>query len=136
MRTYGRVPVLIPGTGVQAIDPATGLPQTKWVEVDTTPDGFDDYVYITTLIQWIKLNLGESPFYGNAGIPAKPSVVQQVAPDFYVMRTQQQFAGFFASLTIARAPAPAGYPIGTPTYRVAVTTNQGLKLSATIPIAT
>lgn len=136
MRTYGRVPVLISGTNVQAIDPVTDLPQTAWVEVDTTPDGYDDYVYITTLIQTMKLNLGESPFYGNVGIPAKASIVQQIAPDFYVTQIQQQFAGFFANLTIARAPAPIDYPIDTPTYQVAVTTNQGFKLSATVPIAT
>lgn len=136
MRTFGRVPVFVPGTQAQATDPITGLPETKWVEVDTTADGFDDYVYITTLIQVMKLNLGESPFYGNYGIPAKPSIVQQIAPDFYVMRIQQQFAGFFANLTIARAPAPAGYPPGTPTYQVAVTTNQGFKLNATVPIPT
>ena len=121
---------------MQAIDPATGLPQTKWIEVDTTPDGFDDYVYATTLIQVFKLNLGESPFYANYGIPAKPSVVSQIAPDFYAMQTQQQFAQYFASLTVARAPAPTGYPQDTPTYNVEITTHQGLKLSASVPIAT
>jgi hypothetical protein len=135
VRTYGRVPVFIPGTNIQAIN-ANGLPETQWIEVDTTADGYNDYVYMTTMIQTIKLNLGESPFYGNYGIPAKPSIVSQVAPDFYVMRLQQQFAQFFASLTIARTAAPAGYPPGTPTYQIAVTTQQGFKLSATVPIAT
>ena len=59
MRTYGRVPVYVSATGpgalVQAIDPTTGRPQTKWIEIDTTPDGFNDYVYATTLIQVLKL---------------------------------------------------------------------------------
>lgn len=136
VRTYGRIPLLDPITNVQVIDPETNAPAVKWVEVDTTPDGFDDYVYVTTMIQVMKLNLGESPFYGNFGIPAKASVVQQIAPDFYAMRIQQQFATHFANLTIARAPAPVGYSIDTPTYQVAVTTNQGFKLSATVPIAT
>lgn len=130
MRTYGRV--LVEPT---VLDPETNRPKTVWVEVDTTPTGFNDYVYITTLIQVLKLNLGESPFYANFGIPAKASIVQQVAPDFYAMRTQQQFASQFASLTIARVPAPDGYVKDTPTYNVAVTTNEGLKLSATVPIA-
>lgn len=125
MRTYGRI----------ALNPLYPKVLT-WVEVDTTADGFNDYVYVTTLIQVLKLNLGESPFYANYGIPAKPTVVSQVAPDFYAARTQQQFAGFFANLTIARVPAPVGYPADTPTYNVAVTTHQGLKLSATVPIAT
>lgn len=136
MRTYGRVPVLDPATDQQATDPVTGLPQTAWVQVDTTATGFDDYVYITTLIQTLKLNLGESPFYANVGIPAKASIVQQIAPDFYVVQVQQQFAAQFANLTIARAPAPVGYPRDTPTYQIAVTTHEGIKLNALVPIAT
>lgn len=125
MRTYGRI-----------IPDEEGAPTVKrWVEVDTTAAGFNDYVYITTLIQVLKLNLGESPFYANYGIPAKPTIVSQVAPDFYVAQAQAQFAGFFASLIIARAPAPVGLPIDTPTYSVNVTTHQGLKLSSLVPIA-
>lgn len=136
MRTYGRVKIYEPGTNTPVIDPETGRQLERWVQVDTTSEGYDDYVYATTLIQVLQLNLGESPFYGNYGIPAKPSIVQQIAPDFYVMRTQQQFAGFFANLSVARAPAPVDMPRDTPTYQVAITTNQGLKLNETIPIAT
>lgn len=113
MRTYGRV---------YSADGTT----YRWVEVSTDPTGANDYVYITTLIQVLKLNLGESPFYAQFGIPAKPSVVQQVFPDFYVSRTQQQFAPFFAALTIAKMP------LRTPTYRVNLTTNQGTKVQADI----
>lgn len=136
MRTYGRVPVFVAGTKTPVIDTDTGLPRMQWVEVDTTPQGYDDYIYITTLCQVLKLNLGESPFYGNFGIPAKASLVQQIAPDYYVMRTQQQFAGRFANLLISRSKAPVGYPIDTPTYLVAATTQQGFKLDALVPIAT
>lgn len=157
MRTYGRVPVVVRNdptyivtttgdfeitTSEQFLVEApfdASLPEERvvmqWVQVDPTAAGFDDYIYITTLIQTLKLNLGESPFYANYGIPAKASIVQQVAPDFYVMRTQQQFAGFFANLTIARAPAPPGYAVDTPTYNIAVTTHEGVKLSVTVPIA-
>lgn len=136
MRTYGRIPVFIPGTDVQAKDPDTGRPETKWIQIDTTPSGLNDYVYLTTLIQVLKLELGESPFYANHGIPAKPSLVQQIAPDFYVMRTQTQFANQFASLTVARIPPADGAPRDTPTYNIAVTTNEGLKLSYSVQIAT
>lgn len=108
MRTYGRL------NGV-------------WQEVQTDAAGFDDYVWVTTLIQCLLLNLGESPFYSQYGIPAHPSVVQQVLPDFYVSRTQQQFSPHFASLAIAKQAAP------TPTYLVTVTTNQGARLAASIP---
>ena len=121
MRTWGRV----------LKDPLFPELGKKWVEVTTTPEGFEDFVWLTTLIQCLKLNLGESPFYAQYGIPAKPSVVQQVFPDFYVARTQQQFAGFFAALLISKEPDPA-----TPIYRVNVTTHQGIKLNAEVPIPT
>lgn len=111
MRTWGRV-------------------NGTWTEVTTDADGFNDLVYLTTLCQTLKLNLGESPFFGNYGIPAHESVVQQVFPDFYVAMVQQQFAPFFASVIISKENST------TPTYRVNVTTNQGYKLSATVPIPT
>lgn len=135
MRTYGRIPVF-DSNHIPVIDPNTGVQALKWVEVDTTPDGYNDYVYLLTLIQVMLLNLGESPFYGNYGLPAKASIVQQLPPDFFMMRTQSQFAGYFANVAIARAPAPEGYPINTPTYQVAVTTQQGFKLNATVPLPT
>ena len=65
MRVYGRT------TNEQG--------QTSWREVDTDANGFNDFVYLTALVQELKLNLGESPFWADRGIPAKPSVVQQVA---------------------------------------------------------
>lgn len=146
MRTYGRVPYYTPGTTIQPIDPDTGRPQTKWIVVETTPDGFNDYVYLTTLAQVLKLNPNEAPFYANYGIPGKASVVQQIAPDFYAIRTQQQFAQYFASLTIARTgvtaemlasgKVPTGTAPGTPIYTIAATTNSGLQLSLNVPIAT
>ena len=101
-----------------------------WVEVTTDAAGFDDNVWITTLCQALKCNLGESPFYANYGIPAKTSVVTQVAPDYQSMRTQQQFSQYFANLVIAKT---ADLP---PTYTVNVTTRFGVKLSATVPIPT
>lgn len=117
MRTYGRT-----------TDPLTG--KKTWVEVATDVNGFDDLVWVTTLAQALQLNLGESPFYANYGIPAKESVVTQVFPDFYMARTQQQFAPRFAALLIARQNLPI------PTYQVNVTTHQGVKLNAQIPIPT
>lgn len=111
MRTYGRV------NGV-------------WQEVDTDANGFNDAVYVTTLIQCFKLNLNESPFYGQFGIPAKEAVIQQVLPDFYVYFMQQYFSQFFASLTVAKLPL--GFP-PVPTYRVNITTQAGSKLAYDIP---
>ena len=113
MRTYGR---LVDQNGNQS-----------WVEVTTDANGFNDMVWVTTLIQVLKLNLNESPFYGNYGIPAKPSIVQQVFPDYYVAIVQQQFSQYFANLVVSRIPGQ------TPTYRVNITTQQGVKITAEIP---
>lgn len=110
MRTYGR------------------NPDGKWVVVESQ-NGLDDLVWATTLLQCLKLNLGESPFYADYGIPARQSLIQQVAPDFYAIRTQQSFAPHFANLVISREPN--GNP---PTYKVNVTTHQGVKLDASVPI--
>lgn len=115
MRTYGRT------------YDANKVP--TWVEVSTDAAGRNDLVWATTLCQVLQLNLNESPFFANYGIPAKNSIIQQVAPDFQVMRTQQQFEQYFANLIISRVPNPSA-----PVYRVNVTTNQGVKLNADVPI--
>lgn len=109
MRTYGR----------QA-DPLTGA--LTWVVVETSPEAGDDYVWLTTLAQTLKLNLGESPFFANFGIPAKPSVIQQIFPDYYVTRTQQQFAPRFASLIVTKIADPS------PNYKINVTLNNGVPI--------
>lgn len=112
MRTYGRV-------------------GRKWFEVATDAAGNNDAVYITTLVQVLKLNLGESPFFSNVGIPGPQSIVQQVFPDYYAAFTQTLFAPYFASLLITR-PSDS-YP---PTYTVNVITHQGVKINASVPIPT
>lgn len=125
MRTYGRV--RNPQTGQFVPDPVTGM---LWREVVTDANGYNDLVYATTLCQVFQLNLNESPFYGNYGLPAEEAVIQQVQPDFYVSRTQQQFAGYFANLIIWKDSAAE-----QPTYNANITTNQGAKilLSMAVP---
>ena len=78
MRTWGRV--FSPDGSYQ------------WVRVNTDANGSSDGVWLTTLLQCLQLNLGESPFYANYGIPAEQSVIQQLWPDYNVLLTQQQFA--------------------------------------------
>lgn len=109
MRTYGRI---------YDADNNPG----PWVLIQTDAQGFNDYVWITTLCQTLKLNLGESPFFAQYGIPAKPSLVQQVFPDFYVYYTQRLFSAHFASLIIAKQPT------SFPSYKINLTTNQGVKV--------
>lgn len=114
MRTYGRI---------------TNPDGSKtWQVVTTDANGFDDAVWLTTLCQNFLLNLNESPFFANYGLPAVQSVLQQVQPDYYVAQIQKQFAQYFASLIVTKVPAAA-----EPTYDVAVTTNQGSKIIVRVP---
>lgn len=120
MRTYGRTQDVLSGK------------KTWWV-VTTDNNGYNDSVYLTTLAQVCKLNLGESPFFANYGIPAHPAVISQVYPDFYMVRTQQQFAPLFASLIMTPAPiaqgaadSDDGRPV--PAYNISVLTNYGSRI--------
>ncbi|OYV52004.1 MAG: hypothetical protein B7X10_00355 [Burkholderiales bacterium 21-58-4] len=97
--------------------------------MQTDANGYNDAVYVTALIQCLKLNLNESPFWANWGIPAQQSVVQQVFPDFYVALIQQRYAQYFASLTVTKVTSAIN-----PTYNIRVVTNQGAIIEASIPV--
>lgn len=112
MRTYGRV---TNPDGSQT-----------WVVISTAASGDNSLVMLTTFCQVLLLGLGESPFYSNFGIPARQSVMQQVAPDYYMSVTQQQFAPFFASLTASRGSGI------NPSYTVSCITFQGVALGAQV----
>lgn len=99
----------------------------QWVEVTTDENGFNDSVYLTTLVQALKLNLGESPFYANYGIPQYQTIVTQVFPDYYAAQTQTQFAPYFASLTITRVQG--SFP---PVYNVNAVCHSGAVINQTI----
>lgn len=113
MRTYGRT------------YDAYGNP--TWVVVQTDTNGFNDQCYLTTLAQVLKLNLNESPFYANFGIPQYQTIVTQVFPDYYAMMTQMQFAPHFSSLTIMRVPLS-----NPPVYNVNAISHNGALLTSTI----
>lgn len=113
MRTYGRV---------------TNETSSTWVEVDTDAAGFNDAVWLTTLAQVLKLNLGESPFFANYGIPQQQTIMTQVFPDYYTMQTQTQLAPNFASLVITRVPGSI-----PPVYNVTATTHTGSVLATQVP---
>jgi hypothetical protein len=93
-----------------------------WVVVETDPESYNDYVYLTALVQALKLNLGESPFYARFGIPAHASVIQQIAPDFAVAFMQGYYSQFFASLVVAKAPL--SFP-PVPTYNISIIRTNG-----------
>ena len=119
MRTWGR------------INQVNGLGGT-WVEVTTDAQGFNDQIFLTTLIQTLKLNLGEDPFYGQLGIPAVPSVLSQVQPVYYVNRIQQYFSPFFAALLVSKVAQSPNDP--NPTYAVNITGQSGSVIVG--PVAT
>ena len=110
MRTWGRV-------------------NGAWVAVATTPDGDDTLVWVTTLIQTLKLELLESPFYAQYGIAARQSIVSQIAPDYSVSMIQQQFSAYFASLSIQRVPNTE-----VPTYAVNIITLRGQSIFQQIAV--
>lgn len=114
MRTYGRVTSTV---GV-----------TSWVQVNTDPSGDNDAVWLTTLAQCLKLNLGESPFFADYGIPQYQTIVTQVFPDYYVSQTQVQFSSYFASLAIQRVQSAT-----SPIYNVTVVTHRGSTIQQQIP---
>ena len=139
MRTWGRIPAdtsvnpssigrFIIGQSAIGGQDATNY---VWVEVDTDENGNNDAVWLTTLIQVLKLNYGESPMFGNYGIPAYPSVLNQVVPDYYATLAQQQFAQYFVTLNLSRRTATDS-PM--PTYDVAVTANPGSVLMNPVPV--
>lgn len=113
IRTYGRV-----------TDPKSGA--RWWVTVECDTNDNPDSVYLTALIQTLKLNWGESPFFGDWGIPAHQSIVQQVFPDYYVLLTQKRYAPFFMSLGIMKQP------VDTPTYTISVQFKSGAVISTTV----
>ncbi|MXV44309.1 hypothetical protein GS501_04520 [Saccharibacter sp. 17.LH.SD] len=84
------------------------------------PDGSRHWVAVDgdqAIIAWLQnallLQLGESPFWVDWGIPITQTLLTQVWPDYYTTMTQQRFAGYFASLTIIREPQS-----DNPAYRI------------------
>jgi hypothetical protein len=128
MRTYGRTQDVLTG-------------QKKWWVVTTDINGFNDSVYLTDLAQVIKLNLGESPFFANWGIPAHESVMTQIYPDFFLTRIQQQFSARFASCILTPLPVDQGsadsFAAGqgggpAPRYFINVLTNYGSRIGVRV----
>jgi hypothetical protein len=102
-----------------------------WTEVTTDANGFNTACSVTNLAQVLKLNLGESPFFGSFGIPAETSVMTQIQPDYYVNITQQQFASQFAALIVQKQPQQPNQP--RPTYNINFTGFSGSILTGPVP---
>ena len=103
-----------------------------WVVVETDANGDSSYVYITSLCQCLLLNFAESPFWANFGIPAKSSVLQQQAPDYFVQYIVSYYSQFFASLMVVKQPTKIGDP--TPVYNISAVFKSGVTYQAVIGI--
>lgn len=101
--------------------------QLQWITVSTDANGFNDLVYFSNLLQVLQLGYQESPLYGQYGIAAQQSILQQVWPDFSVAQTQQQFAPYFASLQISKVQDAL-----EPTYNVFVIAYSGANLNVNL----
>lgn len=120
MRVYGRTQNVLTGN------------KTWWI-ITTDINGYNDSVYLTALAQVCKLNLGESPFFANYGIPGHQSVITQIYPDFYLAQIQQQYSPYFASLVmtpIENAVDDDGRP--SPAYNISVLTNYGARIGVQV----
>ena len=124
MRTYGRTQDVLTG-------------KKTWHVVVTDPNGFNDSVWLTEVAQVCKLNLGESPFFADWGIPAHPSIVTQVFPDIFMARIQQRLSPHFASMILTPMPVDQGsadsFATGqdgrpAPRYYLNVLTNYGARI--------
>ena len=105
MRTYG-------------VDPVS----KQWIKIAET-----GYVWLATLAQTLRLEQGESPVYGNYGIPGHQSIMSQIAPDAAVIRTQNQYSPYFANLTVLKQQNTAN-----PTYNINAVFQNGTIISTTV----
>lgn len=94
----------------------------QWVEVTETA-----YIWLATLAQTLRLSENESPFYANYGIPAQKSVQTQIAPDVAINRTQQQYAPYFASLSIIKQQN-----VTNPTYSISAIFQNGTTIQTSV----
>ena len=141
MRLYGRVPDPFPPSGVEYTS-LLEYGNYKWVVVETDCVGDDSYVHIAALIQCLRLNLQESPFFAQFGIPAQISVLMQSQPDYYVNFIRQFFAQFFASLIISKrpqVPTTDNFVIGgesyqTPIYDISVIRKNGSRYQTKVAL--
>jgi hypothetical protein len=94
----------------------------QWVEITET-----SYIWLATLAQTLRLSENESPFYANYGIPAQKSVQTQIPPDVAINRTQQQYAPYFASLSVIKQQN-----VVNPTYNISAIFQNGTTIQTTV----
>jgi hypothetical protein len=90
-----------------------------WVTLDTVTGASIDEIYVLWLVQSLKLNTLESPFWPGWGVPIWQAMQNTFYPDSSIAQLQANFAQYFAYLSITRLNDP------DPFYQVIVITKNG-----------
>lgn len=97
-----------------------------WNAYETSDSGSDDMPNFIWLQNVLLLQLNESPFYSDWGVPVHKTLATQIFPDYYMSLTQQRFAQYFASCIITRVATDQ------PEYQVSIVTKTGIKVDQTL----
>jgi len=90
-----------------------------WVTLDTAKGDSIDTIYVLWLVQTLKLNTLESPYWPDWGVPIWQVMQNTFYPDSSIAKIQANFSQYFSYLSIARVPNPDPY------YSVTVITKNG-----------
>ena len=91
-----------------------------WVTLDTENGDSLDAIYVLWLIQTLKLNTLESPYYPGAGMPIYQAMQNTFYPDSRIAKIQANFSQYFSYLSITRLTNPDPY------YQIIVITKNGV----------
>lgn len=92
-----------------------------WVTLDTTKGDSEDQVLVLWLIQTLKLNTLESPFWPSSGVPTWQTMQNTFYPNNSLAKIQSEFSKYFTYISISRVTKPDPY------YNVTVITKNGVK---------
>lgn len=104
-----------------------------WQTITTDQNGNNDAVYLTALLQCLKMGLGESPMYSTYGIPARQAVATQVPPDYYTNLVVSKFQPYFAMLSVTAIDATDGNGVKIPAYLISAVSHSGAVISMKVP---
>lgn len=77
----------------------------SWVTIDTEDGGDQDSVYVLWLIQVLKMNTLESPFWPGWGVPMWQALQNTYYPDSSLSQIQATFSQYFTYLSISKVPS-------------------------------
>ena len=99
-----------------------------WVTLDTNNGDSEDQIYALWLIQVLKLNTLESPFWPGWGVPTWQAMQNTFYPDSSIAKIQSQFSQYFSYLSITRLSNPDPY------YKIVAITKNGVSQTLSVPI--